>query len=65
MVRLRYCLGGLIVCLLVVGLVWTGGAQAADTLNAYSIWPENWARPMFEQFEKANQEKKYVNEQLR
>ncbi len=28
-------------------------AKAADTLNAYSIWPENWARPMFEEFEKA------------
>jgi iron(III) transport system substrate-binding protein len=26
---------------------------AAETLNAYSIWPENWARPMFEEFEKA------------
>jgi iron(III) transport system substrate-binding protein len=28
-------------------------AAAAETLNAYSIWPENWARPMFEEFEKA------------
>jgi iron(III) transport system substrate-binding protein len=28
-------------------------AFAAETLNAYSIWPENWARPMFEEFEKA------------
>ena len=28
-------------------------ASAADTLNAYSIWPENWARPMFQEFEKA------------
>ena len=28
-------------------------AIAAETLNAYSIWPENWARPMFEEFEKA------------
>jgi iron(III) transport system substrate-binding protein len=27
-------------------------ARAAE-LNAYSIWPENWARPMFEEFEKA------------
>ena len=25
----------------------------AQTVNAYSIWPENWARPMFEEFEKA------------
>ena len=28
-------------------------ARAADTLNVYSIWPENYARPMFEEFEKA------------
>jgi iron(III) transport system substrate-binding protein len=28
-------------------------AHAADVVNAYSIWPENWARPMFEEFEKA------------
>src|SRR5258706_1780268 len=28
-------------------------AGAADTVNVYSIWPENWARPMFEEFEKA------------
>ena len=27
---------------------------AADTVNVYSIWPENWARPMFEEFEKAS-----------
>ena len=26
---------------------------AAEPLNVYSIWPENWARPMFEEFEKA------------
>lgn len=25
----------------------------ADTVNVYSIWPENWARPMFEEFQKA------------
>jgi iron(III) transport system substrate-binding protein len=30
-----------------------GSARAAETLNAYSIWPENWAKPMFEEFEKA------------
>src|SRR2546423_14750357 len=29
-------------------------AFAADTLNVYSIWPENWARPMSEEFEKAS-----------
>jgi iron(III) transport system substrate-binding protein len=28
-------------------------AFSAEALNAYSIWPENWARPMFEEFEKA------------
>ena len=28
-------------------------ARAADTVNAYSIWPENWARPMFQEFETA------------
>jgi iron(III) transport system substrate-binding protein len=26
---------------------------AQEALNAYSIWPENWARPMFQEFEKA------------
>jgi len=32
----------------------SGLALAAETtLNAYSIWPENWARPMFQEFEKA------------
>ena len=31
----------------------TSPAGAADTLNAYSIWPENWARPMLQEFEKA------------
>lgn len=32
----------------------SGWALAAETtLNAYSIWPENWARPMFQEFEKA------------
>jgi len=29
------------------------GIWAQQTLNAYSIWPENWARPMFEEFTKA------------
>ncbi|MCC7041303.1 MAG: ABC transporter substrate-binding protein [Burkholderiales bacterium] len=27
--------------------------HAAEVVNAYSIWPENWAKPMFEEFEKA------------
>jgi iron(III) transport system substrate-binding protein len=30
-----------------------GASPAQETLNAYSIWPENWARPMFQEFEKA------------
>lgn len=29
-------------------------AFAAETLNAYSIWPENYARPMMAAFEKAS-----------
>ncbi len=29
-------------------------AWANETLNAYSIWPEIWAKPMFEEFEAAN-----------
>src|SRR3954470_12873903 len=36
--------------------VWLAGiaaAQAADPLNVYTIWPENYARPMFQEFEKA------------
>jgi iron(III) transport system substrate-binding protein len=44
-------------CLVVLSLTFLAGAvvpaQAADTVNAYSIWPENWAKPMFEEFEKA------------
>src|SRR5258706_7257062 len=28
-------------------------ARAAETVNAYSIWPENWARPMLQEFEQA------------
>ena len=29
-------------------------ARAAESLKAYSIWPENYARPMLEAFEKAS-----------
>src|ERR1700719_4724003 len=29
-------------------------AQAAETLNVYSIWPENYARPMLEECEKTS-----------
>ena len=28
--------------------------HAAETLNVYSIWPENWARPMLQEFEKTS-----------
>ncbi len=28
-------------------------AWAQGTVNVYTIWPENWARPMFQEFEKA------------
>jgi iron(III) transport system substrate-binding protein len=31
-----------------------GRLRAAETLKAYSIWPENYARPMLEAFEKAS-----------
>jgi len=36
-----------------IGALLAAPASAADTLNAYSIWPENWARPMLQEFEKA------------
>ena len=39
--------------LLVLALGASTPSVAADTVNVYSIWPENWARPMFEEFEKA------------
>src|SRR5207244_8523144 len=29
-------------------------ARAADAVNVYSIWPENYARPMLDAFEKAS-----------
>ena len=40
--------------LLLLALFAAMPAVSADTLNVYSIWPENWARPMFEEFEKAS-----------
>jgi len=43
----------LVVPLLGLALLSALPARAADVVNAYSIWPENWARPMFEEFEKA------------
>lgn len=33
--------------------VLAGPALAQETLNVYSIWPENWARPMLQEFEAA------------
>jgi iron(III) transport system substrate-binding protein len=47
-------------CLVAAGLIaglfaqLTHSAHAADTVNAYSIWPENYARPMLEAFEQAS-----------
>lgn len=38
---------------LAVWLVGLASAHAADPVNVYSIWPENYARPMFQEFEKA------------
>jgi iron(III) transport system substrate-binding protein len=39
-----------ITCALALG---AATSAVAAEVNAYSIWPENWARPMFEEFEKA------------
>ena len=50
--RLRAALrGGALVALALAASI-AQPAIAAE-VNAYSIWPENWARPMFEEFEKA------------
>lgn len=55
MPRFRSHLSWLAATLLAAGaLIWAAAlARAGETVNAYSIWPENWARPMFEEFEKA------------
>ena len=45
--------GALVRALALLGLVMAALPLRAAELNAYSIWPENWARPMFEEFEKA------------
>jgi iron(III) transport system substrate-binding protein len=48
----RLWLAALILLVCVLG--WTAmPAFAAETVNVYSIWPENYARPMFEEFQKA------------
>jgi iron(III) transport system substrate-binding protein len=36
------------------GLALPSAATAQETLNVYSIWPENWARPMLQEFEVAS-----------
>src|SRR6266852_3093757 len=40
-------------CTALAAAVLAAPAAAAETLNAYSIWPENWARPMLQEFEQA------------
>jgi iron(III) transport system substrate-binding protein len=35
-----------------VSLALASTAGAAESVNVYSIWPENWAKPMFDEFEK-------------
>jgi len=45
--------GTLLLLLLALALGWPPPPAMAQTLNAYSIWPENWARPMLQEFEKA------------
>ncbi len=41
--------------LVVASLAALSAASAcAAEINVYSIWPENWAKPMFEEFEKAS-----------
>lgn len=43
---------GLAGAALAAWLVGLASAQAADPINVYTIWPENYARPMFQEFEK-------------
>ena len=54
----RWLVGALSRCALPMAafLMLVAGALpvSAQTLNVYSIWPENWAKPMFEEFEKAS-----------
>ena len=47
--RLQFLASALAAC--VAGAT---AAHAADAVNVYSIWPENYARPMFQEFEKAS-----------
>lgn len=43
---------GLAAAALAAWLAGLAGAQAADPVNVYTIWPENYALPMFQEFEK-------------
>lgn len=49
------CLARLVVLLLpILTLTWPAEvAPAAEALNTYTIWPEKFAQPMFQEFEKA------------
>lgn len=53
MVKLKHFHVTLFAVMFVLTLVLGSQVQAAENLNVYSIWPENWARPMFQEFEKA------------
>src|SRR5262245_64065074 len=41
------------IVLMAIASGWMVPVAAADSINAYSIWPENWARPMLQEFETA------------
>ena len=41
-------------CLAAILAPAAGPARAQETLNVDSIWPENWARPMLQEFEAAS-----------
>jgi iron(III) transport system substrate-binding protein len=45
-------IGHRLVAIAALWLAGLGTAQAADPVNVYTIWPENYARPMFQEFEK-------------
>jgi iron(III) transport system substrate-binding protein len=53
MVKLKHFRVKLFAVMFVLTIVLGSQVHAADNLNVYSIWPENWARPMFQEFEKA------------
>src|SRR5436305_6268143 len=49
---IRLLLAAMLSSALQLGSAATAAAQ--ETLNVYSIWPENWARPMLQEFETAS-----------